>query len=41
MSRRHQVVHAGLAAAIAGGDTDQTRRLITGHSLPTASDTDR
>ena len=40
MSRQHQV-HAGLAAAIARGDTDQTRRLITEHSLPTASDTDR
>ena len=40
MSRRHQI-HAGLVAAIARGDADQTRRLITEHSLPTASDTDR
>jgi hypothetical protein len=40
MSRRHQI-HAGLAAAIARGDADQTRRLITGHSPLTASDTDR
>jgi len=40
MSRRHQV-HAGLVEAIARGDADQIRRLITEHSLPTASDTDR
>ena len=33
MSRRHQI-HADLVAAIARGDADQTRRLITGHSLP-------
>jgi DNA-binding GntR family transcriptional regulator len=40
MSRRHQV-HAGLVGAIARGDADQTRRLMAGHSLPTASDADR
>jgi len=40
MSRRHQV-HAGPVAATARGDAGQTRRLITGHSLPTASDADR
>jgi len=40
MSRRYQV-HAGLVAAIARGDADQTRRPITEHSLPTASNTDR
>ena len=40
MSRRYQV-HAGLVAAIARGDADQTRRLIAEHSLLTASDTDR
>jgi hypothetical protein len=40
MSRRYQV-RAGLVAAIARGDADQTRRLITEHSLLTASDTDR
>jgi len=40
MSRRYRV-HADLAAAIARGDADQTRRLIAGHSLLTASDADR
>ena len=40
MSRRHQV-HASLVEAIARGDADQTRRLIAGYSLPTASDADR
>jgi len=40
MSRRHQV-HANLVEAIARGDADQTRRLIAGQSLPTASDADR
>jgi hypothetical protein len=40
MSRRYQV-RAGLVAAIARGDSDQTRRLITEHSLLTTSDTDR
>ena len=36
MSRRHQI-HAGLVAAIARGDADQTRRLITEHRQPAGS----
>ena len=40
MSHRYQV-RAGLAAAIAPGDADQTPRLITEHSLLTASVADR
>ncbi len=40
MSRRYQV-RACLVAAIAREDAGQTRRLITGHSLLTASDADR
>jgi hypothetical protein len=40
MSRRYQI-HADLFEAIARGDADQTRRLIAGGSLLTASDADR
>jgi hypothetical protein len=40
MSRRYQI-HADLFEVLARGDADQTRRLIAGQSLLTASDADR